>query len=125
VDHNYAEGVGWIIHFSAELAADDHVKTEYLAGHDLNMADDEQHLITISDEFYGILVAQVLCRAYRERLGVYMQDPTVHTSIVMQLTEMVRKAEDHYNEMLLAAQQRIANSRLSPRQAMDGFDRVY
>jgi hypothetical protein len=125
IDHNYAEGAGWTLHFSSGLSIGDHVNVEYLAGHDLDMADDEQHLITVSDEFYGILIAQVVCRAYRERLSYYMQDPTVHTSIVMQLTEMVRRAEEHYNQMVEAAWQKIATSRQSPRQTMDRFDRVY
>lgn len=125
IDHNYAEGAGWTLHLSIGLPVDSDVNVEYLAGHDLDMQDDQQHLITVPDEYYGILIAQVICRAYRERLSYYMQDPTVHTSIVMQLTEMVRKAEESYNNMVEAAWKKIATSRQSPRQAMDQFDRVY
>ncbi len=125
VDHNYEDGVGWIIYFSSELIDATSVKVEYLACHDLDMADDEQHFITVPDEFYSLLIAQVTCRAYRERLGHFMQDPTVHTSIVMQLTEMVRRSEENYHKMLDTAQQKLASSKLSPRQTMDGYDRVY
>jgi hypothetical protein len=125
VDHNYADGIGWIIHFSAAHKAATHVYVEYLAEHDLDMADDQQHFITVADEFYSILLAQVCLRAYRERLGAAIQDPTAHTNIIYQLTEMVRKAEQNYNDLLAATWQKISNSKVSPRQAVDRFDRVY
>ena len=73
----------------------------------------------------GILIQQVMCRAYRERLSYYMQDPTTHTSIVMQLTDMVKKAEEQYASQVAAAQQKYSNSKPLPSQSVDKFDRVY
>jgi hypothetical protein len=127
IDYNFADAAGWIIHFSAYLKTytGSHVYIDYLADHDLDMADDALHFITVADEFYTILISQVICRAYRERLSYFMQDPTVHTSIVYQLTEMVRKAEEHYASQVAEAQERLAKSRLSPHQPSDKYDRIY
>ena len=125
VDHNYEDGTGWIIYFSMLLDETLSVYIEYLATHDLDMIDDDDCYITVPDQYYGILIAQVMCRAYRERLSYFMQDPTVHTSIIQQLTDMVRKAEDRYYKMVEDAWEKLSPSRVSPRQAMDSHDRVY
>jgi hypothetical protein len=125
VDHNYSDGIGWIIHFSATLSEDDHVYVEYMAEHDLDMLDDNFSTITVPDEFYSILIAKLIVKAYRERLSYTMQDPTAHSTIIQQLTEMVRKAEQSYASQVADAQQRISNSKISPRLAADQFDRVY
>jgi hypothetical protein len=125
VDHDYATGSGWIIYVSGGIAALAHIYTQYLANHDLAMADDAGHLITIPDEYENVLIAQVICRAYRERLSYFMQSPTAQTNVIMQYTDMVQKAEDSYNALLAAAQKRLADSRVTGDKFVDKFDRVY
>ena len=125
IDHDYASGAGWTMYISGGLSALAHIYVQYLANHDLNMADDSQHLITIPDEYYSILIQQVMLRAYRERLSYYMQNPTAHTSVIAQYTEMVQHAEEHYNDMVQQAQAKLATSIASPRLESDKYDRVY
>lgn len=129
VDHNYEDGSGWTLYYSVYMEPQapglPHMYVDYLADHDLDMEDLITCYITVPDEYYSILIHQVMCRAYRERLSFYMQDPTVHTSIVMQLTEMVNKAEERYDSLVTAAQQKSSNSKQLPSQSVDKFDRVY
>ena len=96
-----------------------HIKTSYLANHDTDLDDDDLSLLTVPDEYENILIEAVMCRAYRERLSVAMQDPTAHTSVIMQLTDMVAKMEQTYNDHVAAAQVKLANSVLSPRMQSD------
>ena len=129
VDHNFEDGTGWTLYYSAYLERQSvqlpHMYVDYMADHDLDMEDSLTCYITVPDEYYGILIQQVMCRAYRERLSYYMQDPTTHTSIVMQLTDMVKKAEEQYASQVAAAQQKYSNSKPLPSQSVDKFDRVY
>jgi hypothetical protein len=126
VDHDYATGTnGYILYLSGPIAPLAHIMTQYLANHDLAMADDDLHFITIPDQYVDILIAQVICRAYRERLSFYMQNPTSTTNVIMQLTDMVLKAEESYHSMLTAAQLKLADSRISGDKKVDKYDRVY
>ncbi len=125
VDHDYASGKGWLLYSSEKLPALTHVYIQYLANHDSAMADDSSTLITVPDEYENILVAYVLAKGYRERLGKYMTDPTAHTSIILQMTQMVLKAEENYGLLVQRAQQKLADSRITPNVPSDRFDRVY
>ena len=124
IDRDYKTGKGWFLFVAKKLAIGEKVRISYLANHSTDV-DDVNKLITIPDEYENILVAYVVAKAYRERLGAYMQDPTAHTSIIMQMTDMTRKAEENYNQMVLRAQEKLAESRSSPHMASDKFDRVY
>lgn len=125
IDHNYSAGAGWMMFISGGVRAATHVYTQYLANHDTAMADDGLHFITIPDEYENILIQNVICRAYRERLSYIMQDPTAHSSVIQQMTEMVNKAEDQYRDMVQRAQEKLATSITSPKMSVDKFDRVY
>ena len=125
IDHDYSTGKGWVMYLSGELAANAHIYTQYLANHDTNLVDNANSYITIPDEYEGILIQQVMCRAYRERLGAMMQDPTAHTNIVYQLTQMVQKAEETYRLMVNEAQHQLTNSVVSAHKTVDKYDRVY
>ena len=125
VDHDYSTGKGWIMHVSGGVAASAHIKTEYLANHPTNLADDSVATITVPDEYEHILIAYFITRAWRERLGDTMRDPTAHSSVIQQLTEMVRRADENYARLVEQAQAKISESRVSPRNTVDKFDRVY
>jgi hypothetical protein len=125
IDHDYSTGSGWILYMSTSIAAHSHVFVEYLANHDTAMTDSSECLITIPDEYEGILIASVMCRAYRERLGVMMQDPTAHSSVIMQMTDMVNKAEENFRRMVSEAQNRLTNSVVTSNKRVDKYDRVY
>ena len=125
IDHDYSTGGGWMCYVSGGVAASAHIKTEYLAGHDTDLADDSVDVITVPDEHEPILIAYFITRAWRERLGNAMRDPTAHTSIIQQLTEMVRRADENYASLLTQAQHRLVESRVSPANKVDKFDRVY
>jgi hypothetical protein len=125
IDHDYSSGAGWTMVVSGGLAAGTHIFTQYLANHNTTMADDDIHYISVPDEYEGILIQNVVCRAYRERLSFFMQDPTAHTTVIQQLTEMVHKAEEQYREMVLRAQEKLTTSITSPKQTVDKYDRVY
>ena len=124
IDHDYATGKGWYCYVSSGVAALAHIKMQYLANHSTDV-DDVNKLITIPDEYENILIAYVVAKAYRERLGAYMQDPTAHTSIIQQMTDMVNKADLNYQQLVLRAQEKLAESRTSPHFASDKYDRVY
>jgi hypothetical protein len=125
IDRDYESGKGWVLWLSKTLAIDDQVNINYLATHDLDMLDDTVTVITVPDEYENILIAYVIARAYRERLSLYLQDPTAHTSLIMQMTDMVEKAENNYQHLVLRAQEKLTDSRTSPRMQADKFDRVY
>jgi hypothetical protein len=126
VDHNYDKGEGWVMHISTLISAPAHVHVEYLANHDTeSMADESDSFITVPDEYESLLVNQVICRAYRERLGNYMLDPTAHSSIIQQLTDMVMKMEQTYRQQVEDAQNRLVNSIVTSHKQVDKFDRVY
>jgi len=124
IDRDYKTGKGWFLFVAKKLAIGEKVRINYLANHSTDV-DDVNKLITIPDEYENILVAYVVAKAYRERLGAFMQDPTAHTSIILQMTDMVNKAEINYNQLVLRAQEKLAESRSSPHMASDKFDRVY
>jgi hypothetical protein len=126
VDHDYLlSSTGFMLYLSGPVAALAHIKTQYLANHDTNMADDDTHFISIPDQYVNILIANVMCLAYRERLSYIMQDPTAHTVVIQQIVDMVQKMEDRYNSMVTEAQLKIAQSRITSNKAVDKFDRVY
>ncbi len=125
IDHNYTTGSGWVIYLSAAGKIGEHIYIQYLANHDTDMVDDPNHFISIPDEYEGIFIAQIMCRAYRERLSFAMQDPTAHSNVVYQLTQMVDKMEKSYREQVLAAQNKLVSSVISPPQRVDKYDRVY
>ena len=125
IDRDYKTGKGWLLFVAKKLAIGEKVRISYLANQSTDVADDNAKLISVPDEYEGILVAFVVAKAYRERLGSYMQDPTAHTSIILQMTDMVNKAEINYQQMVLRAQEKLAESRTSPHMASDKFDRVY
>ncbi len=125
IDHDYTSGSGWQIFISGGIAASAHIKMNYLANHATGLADDYAALITVPDEYENILIAYCVAKAFRERLAKTLQDPTAHTSVILQMTEMTRRADDNYNVMATAAQERLANSRITPDVAVDKFDRVY
>ena len=125
VDHNYEDGSGWVLYSSQQLLVGQHVFIQYLGNHNTAMADDAQHFLSVPDEYETIIITGVMCRAYRERLSLTMQDPTAHTTVITQLTEMVQHVEELYKNQVDTAQAKLANSIVSPRQAVDKFDRVY
>ncbi len=125
IDHNYADSAGWVLYMSGGANAASHVFVQYLANHNTDMADDANHLISIPDEYEGILITSVMCRGYRERLGAMMQDPTAHMTVVSQMTEMVQHVEEQFRTMVADAQRELTNSIVSPRLTSDKFDRVY
>jgi len=125
IDHDYSTGTGWFIWVSGGVAASAHIKMQYLANHSTTIVDDSSTTWTVPDVYENIVVAYVVAKAYRERLSAYMITPTAHTSTILQLTDMVKKAEDSYKELSLRALQRLADSRITPNVAADKFDRVY
>lgn len=126
VDHNYADGVGYVVYTSALLKAPVHVYLQYLANHEIaTLEDDSLEEITIPDEYIEILIDYVLCRGYRERLGFYMQDPTAHMTVINQMTQLVYRAEENYRMVVEAAQKRLAFSKIGTHLAADKYDRVY
>jgi hypothetical protein len=125
VDHDYAAGTGWFLYVSNGITHLTNVFIQYLANHDTDMADDDAHLLTIPDEYENILIANVICRAYRERLSYFMQNPTAHSNVIMQYTTMVQKAEDSYHAMVAAAQLKLVESKITTNKTLDKFDRVY
>ena len=125
VDHDYSAGVGWTLYLSTQYRAATHLKIQYLANHDTDMDDEDTSIVTIPDEYETILITQVMCRAYRERLSVVLQDPTAHTTIVDQLTKTVEQLEATYASMVAAARSQLAQSVITPHRQVDKFDRVY
>jgi len=125
VDHDYADGTGWVLYLSRLMVADDTLNINYLATHETDLDDDSADLITVPDEYVNILIAYVIMKAYRERLSAYMQDPTAFTQVVAQMVEAVTRAEAHYTTLVTSAQAYLAASRPSPKRKVDAFDRVY
>ena len=125
IDNDYSTGSGYYCYVSGGVAASAHIKVQYLAGHDTDLADDSTDVITVPDHFENILIAYFIAKAWRERLGSVMQDPTAHSSIITQLTEMVRKAEINYLDLVASARQFISDSRITPANQLDKYDRVY
>ncbi len=125
IDHDYASGTGWQIFVSGGIAAAAHIKMNYLANHEVGLADDYVDLITVPDEYENILIAYCVTKAFRERLGKTLQDPTAHTSVILQMTEMTKRAEDAYVQLASTAQERLATSRITPNITVDKYDRLY
>jgi hypothetical protein len=125
MDRNYVDGTGWVLFTSKKLAVGQVIKINYLANHDTDLEDDPASYITVPDEYESILVAYVVAKGYRERLGNYMQDPTAHMTIITQMTTMVLRAEENYNELVKQAVARYTESRILPHRQVDKFDRTY
>jgi hypothetical protein len=113
------------MYVSGGVTALTHIKIQYLANHDSALEDASDHHLTTPDEYENLLILAVMCRAYRERLSYAMQNPTAHSSVIQQMTEMVNKMEQEYKDQVAAAQAKLANSIISPRLGSDRFDRVY
>jgi hypothetical protein len=107
------------------VAATTHIKTQYLANHDSALEDASDHFLTVPDEYVHLLVMSVMTRAYRERLSFMMQNPTAHSSEILQMTTMVQNIEQEYRDQVAAAQAKLANSVITPKLASDKYDRVY
>jgi hypothetical protein len=116
---------GWTIYTSKLLPVGDKVTVQYLANHETNLDDDSTDVITVPDEYAHIIIAYVLVKCYRERLSYAMQDPTAHTSVIQQMTEMVEHMEKYYNDEVAAAVAKLTDSRFSPQHKVDKYDRVY
>jgi hypothetical protein len=125
VDHDYTTGEGWTMYVSGGVTKLSHIKTQYLADHDAALEDASDHFLTVPDEYENLLILAVMTRAYRERLSFAMQDPTAHSSVIMQLTDMVSKMEQEYRDQVTAAQAKLAHSVITPRMQSDKYDRVY
>jgi hypothetical protein len=125
IDNDYTTGDLYTIYFSGVFTNATHMYLEYLGLHDTDLTDDGAHFISIPDEYETIVITSVMCRAYRERLGKYMQNPTAQSSIIMQMTAMVEHLEAYYKQQLADALASLAESRVSPRLASDKYDRVY
>jgi hypothetical protein len=125
IDRDHTGGTHWTCYVSGGIAVGAHIYMQYLANHDTAMADDSSTTITVPDEYTHILVMYVIAKAYRERLSLYMQDPTAYSQLITQMTEMVEHAENKYKEMVTTAQQRLAQSKIPPKYALDKNDRVY
>ncbi|HEX9091032.1 MAG TPA: hypothetical protein VF831_06050 [Anaerolineales bacterium] len=125
IDYDFSTGSGYLCYVSGGSAASAHIKVQYLAMHETDLDDNSADLITVPDQFENILIAYFIMRAWRERLGFVMRDPTTHSNIVYQLTDMVRKAELNYKELVDAAQRFISESKTSSGNKVDKFDRVY
>ena len=104
VDHDYASGGGWVMYVSGGVAATAHIKIQYLANHDSALEDASDHYLTVPDEYENLLILSVMCRAYRERLSYMMQNPTAHSTEILQMTTMVEKMEQEYRDQVAAAQ---------------------
>lgn len=125
VDHDFESGEGWVIYFSGGVPEGEAIEMDYFANHVVGLADDSVDVISVPDEYENILIAYCVAKGFRERLAKAMQDPTTHTSVILQMTEMTRRAEDNYHLLVKTAREQLANSRVSPRIAADKFDRVY
>ena len=125
IDHDYSSGSGWTIYVSGGVAASAHIKMQYLANHDTTITDDSTDVWSIPDQYENIIIAYVLAKGFRERLSSYMQDPTAHTSLIQQMTVMVKEAEEYYRQLADAAYQRLADSRIPPNITVDKYDRLY
>jgi hypothetical protein len=125
VDHDYATGSGWYIYLSGGVTSGTRVYTYYLANHDTAMTDSPSSIVTVPEEYEGVLISSVMCRAYRERLSYAMQDPTAHTSVILHLTHMVENQEKHFQDLVNLAQHQLTNSLVSAHKTVDKFDRVY
>ncbi len=125
VDRNFEDNTGWILYTSRKMQVGDTLKINYLSNHKSDNTDDVSSYISVPDEYENILIANVVMRAYRERLGVYMQDPTTYINIIQQMVHMVEAAEASYKFLAERAQTRFAESRRLPHVGADKFDRVY
>ena len=125
VDYDFSTGTGYLCFISGGVAALAHIKVQYLAAHPTDLEDDDTDVITVPDHFEPILIAYFIMRAWRERLGYIMQDPTAHSSIISQMTEMVHKSDANYQELVVQAQRFISESKVSSGHHVDKFDRVY
>jgi len=122
---DYVAYTGWMVITSKLLEIGDEVKVNYLANHIVDLDDDPADLLTVPDEYEHILVAYVVAKAYKERLSVYLQNPTVYTNLIYQMVMMVDHADARYVQMVNEAIAKASESRTSPHMKADKFDRVY
>jgi hypothetical protein len=93
VTHNYKGGIGWFMYISNLVLINEHVYIYYLANHSVGLADDSVATITVPDEYENIIIAYVVAKAYRERLGAFMIDPQLIAPSSAN-DKMVHHAED-------------------------------
>jgi hypothetical protein len=122
---DYLEYTGWMVITSKLLEIGEEIKVNYLANHNVDLADDDSDVISISDEYEHILVAYVVAKAYRERLSYYSQNPTVYTNLIYQMVTMVEKADARYQQLINEAIAKASESRTSQHMGADKFDRIY
>ena len=126
VIHNYADGSGYTLYLSDLILTGEHVVVNYLTSQQTSgMLDNSAVLVTVPDQYIHIIVAYVTAKAYRWSLGKNMVSPTAHSSIIAQMTDMVNKAEQRYNDLVGQVHQNLVNSRVTPKQQVDQYDRVY
>jgi hypothetical protein len=122
---DYISYTGWQVWTSKLMPPAEEFKVNYLANHNTDLDDDVADLISVPDEYEHILVAYVVAKAFRERLIIYLGNPSVYTELVGELTATVDKAEKRYQAMVDEAIRRLAESRTSPHMEVDKFDRIY
>jgi hypothetical protein len=127
VDHYYASTAAQaaLLYSSGDFVTGNHVKTYYLANHDLAMLDNSTVLITIPDYYVHILIKYVVARAYREKLSVLVANPTSYSNVITQLVGYIEATDKMYQDAVNAAMTELTASRLTPHQHADKFDRVY
>ena len=125
IDRDYVsmEGYQLFMSFTPALAAE--VNLNYLAIHSITPPREGELEIAIPEEYYPIVIADVVSKAFRERLSVYMQNPTAYTTIIYQMYEMVQHAEDRHTALLADAMAKLSSSRRTPIFKLDKFDRLY
>ena len=117
IDRDYDTGTGYTLWLSRLFAADDKLRISYLADHEV--PDDENDTLTIPERYLNLLILYVVWRAWAERLGKQMIDPTAHTSTIQQMSATVQNAEQAYKRAVADALQELAESRLTPNLTMD------
>jgi hypothetical protein len=125
VERDYKALSGWALWTSKLVPQAGIVNINYLANHKTDCTDSGTSYITVPDEYVPLIVADVVCKGYRERLGFFMQNPTLYIQLINQMTNMVLKSEDRYQALVTAAVAKLTDSRTSPHMTVDKFDRVY
>jgi len=127
IERNFTIGKGYQIIFSKELEEGDHAHLNYLVPHDADLMDNGIDELTIQDEYEDILIAYVIARAYRHLMTLFVCDPSAHENTISELTEMIKAAEDKYNNMIksLTSEISIGESWIIGNRKSDKHDRVY
>ena len=127
IKRNFSLGSGYNIIFSRSLVATDHAHLNYLVPHDADLMDNGVDELTIPDEYEDILIAYVIARAYRHLMTIFVCDPSAHENTISELTQMIKAAEDKYNNMIksLTSDISVGESWIIGNRKSDKHDRVY